>query len=173
VTSLARACLAQTSAGFSLLSAGPAGPADAAEGAWWMLKYPDWDDAAGCCAGGVVGAEGGAETCAGGVDGLDVGAEACPGVGAAVEAGAGWVSGTDGSSSSSVKTDGALSLGSLTTRTGMGWEGGGAGTSSCADDAGVGPRADSVPSAKMTSPESGDGPFGGAGAGSGDKAAAS
>jgi len=81
--------------------------------------------------------------------------------------------GTDSSSGSSVKTDGALSVGSLTTRVGMGWAGGGAGTSSGTNGAGVGPRADSVPSAEMTSPESGDGPFGRAGAGSGDKAAAS
>jgi len=122
------------------------------------VKYPDWDDTAGCCTGGVVGAEGGAETHAGGVDGLDVGAGACPGAGVAVEAGAGWVSGTDSSSGLSVKTDGALSVGLLTTRAGMGWAGGGAGTSSGADGAGVGPRADSVPSAEMTSPESGDDP---------------
>jgi len=39
--------------------------------------------------------------------------------------------------------------------------------------AGVGLRADSVPSAEMTSPESRDSPFRRAGAGSGDKAAAS
>jgi len=84
-----------------------------------------------------------------------------------------YETGTDSSSGSSVKTDGALSVGSLTTRVGMGWAGGGAGTSSGTDGAGVGPRADSVPSAEMTSPESGDGPFGRAGAGSGDKAAAS
>jgi len=48
----------------------------------------------------------------------------------------------------------------------MGWAGGGVGTASGAgweiDGAGVGPRADSVPSAEMTSPESGDGPFWGA-----------
>ena len=172
MASLARACSAQTSAGFSPVSGGTAGlVADAADEAWWTSKYPNWDDAAaGCCAGGVVGAEGGAETRAGGVDGLDAGAE---GAGAASEAGAGWVSGTESSSGSSVNTDGASSVGSLTTRVGMGWEGGGAGTSSGADGAGVGPRADSVPSAEMTSPESGDGPFGGAGVGSGDKAAAS
>jgi len=78
VTSLARTCSAQTSAGFSPLSGGTAGlVVDAAEEAWWMSKYPNWDDAAGCCAGGVVGAEGGGgETHAGGVDGLDAGAEA-------------------------------------------------------------------------------------------------
>jgi len=48
------------------------------------------------------------------------GAEAGAGAGAASEAGAGWVSGTDSSSGSSVKTDGASSVGSLTTRVGMG-----------------------------------------------------
>jgi len=139
-----------------------------------MSKYPNWDDAADCCTGGVVGAKGGEETHAGGVDGLDAGAESAgadAGAGVAVEAGADWVSSTDGSSGSSVKTDGASSVGSLTTRVEMGWAGGGVGTASGAgweiDGAGVGPRADSVPSAKMTSPESGDGPFsGGADAGS-------
>jgi len=99
--------------------------ADAADEAWWMSKYQNWDNAGGCCAGGVVGAEGGAETRAGEVDGLDAGAEAGAGTGVASEAGAGWVSGTDSSSGSSVKTDGASSVGSLTTRVGMGWAGGG------------------------------------------------
>jgi len=84
-----------------------------------MSKYPNWDDAAGCCAGGVVGAEGGGEAHTDGVDGLDAGAEgagAGAGAGVAVEAGAGWVSSTDGSSGSSVKTDGVSSVGSLKTR---------------------------------------------------------
>jgi len=98
VASLARACSVQTSAGFSVVSGGTAGlVADAADEAWWMSKYPNWDDAGGCCAGGLVGVEGGAETRAGGVDGLDEGAEAGAGAGAASEAGAGWVSGTDSS----------------------------------------------------------------------------
>jgi len=85
-----------------------------------------------------------------------------------------YETGTDSSSGSLVKTDGALSVGSLTTRVGMGWAGGGAWTSSGTDSAGVGLRADSVHSAEMTSLESReDSPFGRAGAGSGDKAAAS
>jgi len=142
---------AQTSAGLSPLSAGPcgtAGLADAAEGLFWISKYLNWDDATGCCAGGVVGTEGGGETHAGGVDGLDAGTEgAGAGVeaGVAVEAGGGWVSSTDSSSGSSVKTDRASSVGSLTTRVDMGWAGVGTGTSSGAgweiDSAGVGPRA--------------------------------
>jgi len=127
--------------------------ADAAEEVWWMSKYPNWDDAGGCCMGGVVGAEGGVETRAGGVDGLDEGTEAVASAGA----GAGWVSGTDSSLGSSMKT--ASSVGLLTMRVGMGWAGGGAGTSSGTDSAGVGPRTDSVPSAEMTSPESGGWPF--------------
>ena len=89
MTSRARACSAQTSAGFSPLSPGPsgtAGLADAAEEPCWMSKYPSWDGAMGCCAGGVVVAEGGAETRAGGVDGLDVDAE---GAGAGAGAGVG------------------------------------------------------------------------------------
>lgn len=83
MTSRARACSAQTSAGFSPLSLGPsgtAGLADGAEESCWMSKYPNWDDAVGCRAGGVVGAEGGAETRAGGVDGLDAGAGAGAGI---------------------------------------------------------------------------------------------
>jgi len=72
------------------------------------------------------------ETHASGMDGLDEGTEASAGagVGAASEAGAGWVSGTDSSSGLFLKTDRALSVGSLMTRVGMGWAGGGAGTSS-------------------------------------------
>ena len=102
-------------------------------------------------------------------DGKEPGAEgagAGAGAGVAVEARAGWVSSTDGSSGSSVKTDRASSVGSLTTRVEMGWAGGGAGPASGTGweiaGAGVGPRA----SAAMASPESGDGPFWGAGAGS-------
>ena len=85
MTSWARACSTQTSVGFSPPSAGPSGTAGlmgAAEELCWMSKHPNWDDAVGCCVGGVAGMEGGKETDAGGVDGLDAGAE-----GAGAEAG--------------------------------------------------------------------------------------